>query len=277
MATENKETKFSELGLITQFTGKEIVPMAYLGTNPAATLEALKTYMSDSALQFFAHVVGTSVTLNDTTPDMTEGRFAIVYLTQHRTFALEKTVSGASSYYTKFAGADNYLVHGTTEVRTDRVFFCASDKQMYTYNGTSLSQLSIDSIGTPKFYVIMDISSESAWGTSESIITSPIADYRIVFDTSSHRFGYAGPWSGSMPSVNLVFYPYFDFEGISYKMYEYSPYVKKSFIRDGGAQYTWNTDGTGLMSEFSGIHVLTEEELENLQNPIEGAIYATLE
>lgn len=38
-------------------------------------------------------------------------------------------------------------------------------------------------------------------------------------------------------------------------------------------------DGSKLADIFASIriHVLTEEELENLQNPIEGAIYATLE
>lgn len=132
MATENKETKFSELGLITSFTGKEIVPMAYLGTNPAATLEALKTYMSDSALQFFARIIDTNVPVGGPQPDLTEGEIAIVYLSYHKTFALEKTVSGASSYYVTFPSRDNYM-EGTQSPRTDRVFFCMEDKQMYIY------------------------------------------------------------------------------------------------------------------------------------------------
>lgn len=169
MATNNN-TKFSELGLITSFTGKEIVPMAYLGTNPAATLEALKTYMADSALQFFARIITTAVPVGGPQPDLTEGEIAIVYLSYYKTFALEKTVSGASSYHATFPSRDNYM-EGAQSPRTDRVFFNTDDKHLYIYNGSALVDL---------------------------------------FDS----------------------------------------------VR---------------------IHVLTEEELENLQNPIEGAIYATLE
>lgn len=132
MAIDNKETKFSELGLITSFSGKEIVPMAYLGTNPAATLEALKTYMSDSALQFFARIIDTNVPVGEAQPDLTEGEIAIVYLSYHKTFALEKTVSGASSYHATFPSRDNYM-EGAQLPRTDRVFFCMEDKQMYIY------------------------------------------------------------------------------------------------------------------------------------------------
>lgn len=132
MATNNKETKFSELGLITSFTGQEIVPMAYRGTNPAATLEALKTYMADSALQFFARIITTNVPVGGPQPDLTEGEIAIVYLSYHKTFALEKTVSGASSYYVTFPSRDNYM-EGVQLPRTDRVFFCMEDKQMYIY------------------------------------------------------------------------------------------------------------------------------------------------
>lgn len=173
MATENKETKFSELGLITSFTGKEIVPMAYLGTNPAATLEALKTYMADSALQFFARIIDTFVPAGGGMPDLTEGELSIVYLSYYKAFALEKTVAGTSSYHFLFAGKDNYMegTEGAQSPRQDRVFFNTDDKHIYIYNGSALVDL---------------------------------------FDS----------------------------------------------VR---------------------IHVLTEEELENLQNPIEGAIYATLE
>lgn len=131
MATNNN-TKFSKLGLITSFTGKEIVPMAYLGTNPAATLEALKTYMADSALQFFARIITTAVPIGGAMPDLTEGEIAIVYLSYYKAFALEKTVSGASSYYVTFPSRDNYM-EGTQSPRTDRVFFCMEDKQMYIY------------------------------------------------------------------------------------------------------------------------------------------------
>lgn len=140
MATENKETKFSELGLITSFTGKEIVPMAYLGTNPAATLEALKTYMSDSALQFFAHIITTAVPIGGAMPDLTEGEISIVYLSYYKAFALEKTVSGASSYYVTFPSRDNYM-EGTQSPRTDRVFFNTEDKHLYIYNGAALVDL----------------------------------------------------------------------------------------------------------------------------------------
>lgn len=137
MATENKKIKFSQLGLITSFSGKEIVPMAYLGTNPAATLEALKTYMSDSALQFFARIITTAVPIGGAMPDLTEGEIAIVYLSYYKTFALEKTVSGTSSYYVTFPSRDNYM-EGTQTPRTDRVYFCTDDKHIYIYNGASL-------------------------------------------------------------------------------------------------------------------------------------------
>lgn len=137
MATENKETKFSELGLITSFTGREIVPMAYLGTNPAATLEALKTYMADSALQFFARVIDTAVPVGGTQPDLSEGDIAIVYLSYYKTFALEKTVRGASSYYLSFPTRDNYM-EGTEDVRTDRVFFCTDEVTIYIFDGNEL-------------------------------------------------------------------------------------------------------------------------------------------
>lgn len=49
------------------------------------------------------------------------------------------------------------------------------------------------------------------------------------------------------------------------------------FCTDDKHIYIYN--GASLVDLFDSvrIHVLTEEELENLQNPIEGAIYATLE
>lgn len=169
MATDNKK-KFSELDLITSFTGKEIVPMAYLGTNHAATLEALKSYMSDSALQFYSHIIEEAVTVNRGIPDLSEGEIAIVYLSYYGIFAVEKTISGVSSYYYSFPTRGNYMADANTP-RTDRVYFCTDDKHIYIYNGSALVDL---------------------------------------FDS----------------------------------------------VR---------------------IHVLTEDELENLQNPIEGAIYATLE
>lgn len=135
MATENKKIKFSQLGLITSFTGKEIVPMAYLEKNSAATLEALKTYMSDSALQFFARIIDTFVPAGGGMPDLTEGELSIVYLSYYKAFALEKTVGGTSSYHFLFVGKDNYMenTEGTQSPRQDRVFFCMEDKQMYIY------------------------------------------------------------------------------------------------------------------------------------------------
>ena len=140
MATENKKIKFSQLGLITSFTGAEIVPMAYLEKNSAATLEALKTYMSDSALQFFSHIITTAVPIGGAMPDLTEGEIAIVYLSYYKAFALEKTVSGASSYYVTFPSCDNYM-EGTQSPRTDRVFFSTTDKHLYIYNGAALVDL----------------------------------------------------------------------------------------------------------------------------------------
>lgn len=136
MATENK-IKFSQLDLITSFSGKEIVPMAYLGTNLAATLEALKIYMADSALQFFARIITTSVPVGGAMPDLTEGEIAIVYLSYYKTFALEKTVRGASSYFLTFPSRDNYM-EGTQLPRTDRVFFCTEETSIYTFDGKEL-------------------------------------------------------------------------------------------------------------------------------------------
>lgn len=139
MATNNKK-KFSELELINSFTGQEIVPMAYLGTNPAATLKALKTYMSDSAVQFFARIITTAVPVGGVMPDLSEGEIAIVYLSYYKTFALEKNVGGASSYYVTFPSRDNYM-EGSQTPRTDRVFFNTEDKHLYIYNGAALVDL----------------------------------------------------------------------------------------------------------------------------------------
>lgn len=145
MAADNKETKFSELDLITSFTGKEIVPMAYLGTNPAATLGALKVFLSDSSLQVFSHIVDTAVPVGGVAPDVSEGTIAIVYLSYYKTFALEKTVNSSSSYFVSFSGVENYMA-GTQQVRQDRVFFCMSDKGMYIHDGIALVGLVDSSI-----------------------------------------------------------------------------------------------------------------------------------
>ena len=73
-------------------------------------------------------------------------------------------------------------------------------------------------------------------------------------------------------------------------VYYYTVLPNESDYKDGGIRqdklffsvkdksfFVYN--GVALVDLFGSvrIHVLTEEELENLQNPIEGAIYATLE
>lgn len=139
MATENK--KVSQLGLLTRFAGKELVPLAVPNANRAALLEVLKEYFKDSTLVVFNEV--------DDTPNpspseeaYTDGEvIGIVYLTAVKAFAEKVLISGRYYYSYAFTRPTDYQtttnVEGVNvrEVRGDKVFYCIGNKRIYTYNG----------------------------------------------------------------------------------------------------------------------------------------------
>lgn len=137
--------KISEMQSVTFVSGTEEVPLGVTGGNRKASLAFLRGYFKDSNLCVFEEFDNSSVTLVNGTASEEDGAdLSIVYLTQRKIFALRKTITGFTpTYYSEFMGKDGYMDDG--KVRTDRVFFCVSDKVLYIYNGSDLFDM-FDSI-----------------------------------------------------------------------------------------------------------------------------------
>lgn len=147
MATNTDDKKISQLGLVTRFAGKELVPLAVPGANRAASLEVLKEYFKDSTLVVFNEV--------DDTPSPSPSEVAytdgevvgIVYLTAVKAFAEKVLISGRYYYSYAFTRPTDYQtttnVEGVNvrEVRGDKVFYCTGDKCLYVYKNGALQNL----------------------------------------------------------------------------------------------------------------------------------------
>lgn len=99
----------------------------------------------------------------------------------------------------------------------------------------------------PVYSMTFNIDSESGWSLNEdTLVTVPQDDYHVVFDEVKGKFLYCGPWSGNVPSANLVAYT--NFESIPYEdavvsTKDYSNYKTsgKIFIdKSTGKYYTWD-------------------------------------
>ena len=139
MATNTDDKKISQLGLVTRFAGKELVPLAVPGANRAASLEMLREYFKDSTLVVFNEVDDTP-SPSPSEDAYTDGEVVgIVYLTAVKAFAEKVLISGRYYYSYAFTRPTDYQtttnVEGVNvrEVRGDKVFFNTSDKLSYTF------------------------------------------------------------------------------------------------------------------------------------------------
>lgn len=141
MATNTDDKKISQLGLVTRFAGKELVPIAVPGANRAASLEMLKEYFRDSTLCVFDDIdASVPSSVSDLPHSEEDGAlFNIVYLSKRNIFAERKTLNGTSTYTTSFTRADDFMLDG--KVRTDRAFLDVSTKNFYVYNGQLINIL----------------------------------------------------------------------------------------------------------------------------------------
>lgn len=132
-----KTTKISELQIAQDIDGSEYVPLLKAGGNPRVSLNTLKEFFKDSGLAVFDSFDDVAVFPSTVTGEPSEEEGAVielVYLTRHDTFLYRKIVSdGSPSYYTGYSSQGNYM-NGRVP-RTDRVFYCITDRGLYSYNG----------------------------------------------------------------------------------------------------------------------------------------------
>ena len=131
------DNKISNMPRIEAFEGDEIVPLVKNGSNYAATFDALREYFKDSSLVIFSEI-------DDSNPEVLnnplEGYYPfrdIVYLPSKKAFVERAEYRGETAmrvYTTAFSRRTDYM--DGDNVRTDRVFFCAADKEIYAFNGS---------------------------------------------------------------------------------------------------------------------------------------------
>lgn len=131
MATELK--KISQLPIAKQLDGTESVPLLKSGGNPRATLGDLREYFRDSTLVIFDGFDEADRVANVENSREDGAVFDIVYLTNQQIFAERKTKGDSKLYSTAFTRSTDYM--DGVNVRTDRVFFNAADKELYVFNG----------------------------------------------------------------------------------------------------------------------------------------------
>lgn len=127
--------KISELDELTTLTGGESAPVVYDGGNFRVTLSTLKEYFRDSSLVPFDAVDNTDAEVVQGSSGEEEGvEYAIVYLSKKSVFARRRRKTGtADSYFSEFTRKDDFMIDSA--VRTDKVFFCLADKELYVQDG----------------------------------------------------------------------------------------------------------------------------------------------
>lgn len=132
MATELK--KISDLSPTSQFDGTESVPLLQGGGNPRTTLADLKEYFRDSTLVIFEEVDNSDALLFLLPFEREEGAtFDIVYKVKDKAFVERKTTASGVGYTRAYTRSTDYM--DGLNVRTDRVFFNAADKELYVFDG----------------------------------------------------------------------------------------------------------------------------------------------
>ena len=132
MAIELK--KISELLVTSQIDGTEYVPLLKRGGNPRTTLADLKEYFRDSTLAIFEEVDNSDTFVLLLPFEREEGAtFDIVYKAKDKAFVERKTTASGVGYTHAYTRSTDYM--DGLNVRTDRVFFNAADKELYVFNG----------------------------------------------------------------------------------------------------------------------------------------------
>lgn len=140
MATERK--KISAIPEIGAINGDENLLLGVTGGNKRISTKRFKEeYIGESITQIFAEKISGIVPVMDGIATPEEGAtIDIVFLTDMNRFASRKTIDGTSSYLDQWNGRDNYQTEDN-KIRTDRVFFCTSDKGQYGWDGEDLSPI----------------------------------------------------------------------------------------------------------------------------------------
>lgn len=140
MTVERK--KISAIPEIGAINGDENLLLGVTGGNKRISTKRFKEeYIGESVTQIFAEKISGIVSVMDGIATPEEGAtIDIVFLTDMNRFASRKTIDGTSSYLDQWNGRDNYQTEDN-KIRTDRVFFCTSDKGQYGWDGEDLSPI----------------------------------------------------------------------------------------------------------------------------------------
>ena len=127
--------KISSLERLSTFSVEDVVPIVHNGGNFAATMASLKEYFRDSTLILFDDIDAAEVEITPGDSGFEEGfEYAIVYMPYNKAFAKRRHQNGVVDYYfSDFEDKEDYMTDDV--VRTDKVFFCLANKDIYTYNG----------------------------------------------------------------------------------------------------------------------------------------------
>ena len=306
--------KFSELSPLTSITGNEIIPVGYNGDNFKATLNALKEFFGELRVQVFTELVTASVSVEDSGYPSAEtgATIDVVYLTSRSMFAARKVVAGGNpSYYAQWNGYDNYMSDG--KVRQDIAFVCLTDTYVYVYDGSSLSTRSHGGGGSADTNIITRIETlESTTdnqgyqiGQTKEEVKALQQRATNLEDGLSQETGERtqqmsainsalGSLNEAMSSITLstnILGKDLDLERERAKAAE-AQIISEAAEANRRIEYTSNevqtlqddvktlqdSDAQSVKSpQVRIIFVLTEDELANLDNPVDGAFYATYE
>jgi hypothetical protein len=131
----SERIKISNLELISSFDGDESVPIVSDLTNKRALMSDMKEFFRDSTLVMFDDFDDTNeVPIAGSTDVNEEGvTLSIVFMTNRNTFAMRRRKEGAmDSYFSHFNRWKDYKNENMTP-RTDKVFFCLSNRSQYTF------------------------------------------------------------------------------------------------------------------------------------------------
>ena len=131
--------KITSLPKAASITVDDIVPIVHNGDNYGVTMDVMKDFFRDSTLALFDAIDDSDQNINEGSAGVEDGAsYAIVFLTKRGVFAHKRVMSGTSdTYFADFPRKNDFMIGGA--VRTDRAYFCMSDKEIYYYGNTLVS------------------------------------------------------------------------------------------------------------------------------------------
>ena len=300
--------KFSELASLTSITGNEIIPVGYNGDNFKATLNALKEFFGELKVQVFTELVTASVSVVQGYPSAETGAIIdVAYLTSRQIFVARKVVNGGNpSYYAQWNGYDNYMSDG--EVRQDIAFVCLTDTYVYTYDGTSLSTRShgggggsvdpevitrietLESTISTQGYQIGQTQGnvqalQQRASTLEEELSQEVEERTRQVSTINGNIASLNEGMASVSLSTIKLAENIDAESERALAAEAQIAAEAAAANDATNERVDQANSrvdildeqSVKSSQVRTIIMLTEEEFENLKDPIEGALYGTYE